>query len=147
MTIRSTWAPQGMVVAPHALAAQSGLAVLREGGNALEAMIAAAATVSVVYPHMNGIGGDSFWLIHEPGADVVTIDACGRAAARASADFYRDHEASSIPGRGPLAANTVAGLSPAGRSLTTIAGLDGAGACRSRVCWRTLCITLNTASS
>jgi len=98
-----------MVVAPHALAAQSGLAVLREGGNALEAMIAAAATVSVVYPHMNGIGGDSFWLIHEPGADVVTIDACGRAAARASADFYRDHEASSIPGRGPLAANTVAG--------------------------------------
>ncbi len=98
-----------MVVAPHALAAQSGLAVLRDGGNALEAMVAAAATISVVYPHMNGIGGDSFWLIHEPGKEVTTIDACGRAAGRASVDFYREHRAEVIPARGPLAANTVAG--------------------------------------
>src|SRR3954463_90630 len=109
MSMNSSWAARGMVVAPHSLAAQSGLAVLRDGGNALEAMVAAAAAVSVVYPHMNGIGGDSFWLIHEAGAEVVTIDACGRAAARPSAAFYREHEASSIPGRGPLAANTVAG--------------------------------------
>ena len=83
MTPESTFATRGMMVAPHALAAQSGLAVLREGGNALEAMVAAAATISVVYPHMNGIGGDSFWLIHEPGRDVVTIDACGREIGRA----------------------------------------------------------------
>ncbi|MEO7729047.1 MAG: gamma-glutamyltransferase family protein [Burkholderiales bacterium] len=109
MTVNSTWAARGMVVAPHALAAQSGLAVLREGGNALEAMVAAAATISVVYPHMNGIGGDSFWLIHEPGKDVTTIDACGRAAAHATFDFYRAHKAGVIPARGPLAANTVAG--------------------------------------
>ena len=66
MTPESTFATRGMMVAPHALAAQSGLAILREGGTALEAMVAAAATISVVYPHMNGIGGDSFWLIHEP---------------------------------------------------------------------------------
>ena len=98
-----------MVVAPHALAAQSGLAVLREGGNALEAMVAAAATISVVYPHMNGIGGDSFWLVHAPGKEVTSIDACGRAAGRATPDFYREHNASTIPMRGPLAANTVAG--------------------------------------
>jgi gamma-glutamyltranspeptidase len=109
MTIHSSWATRGMVVAPHALAAQSGLAVLREGGNALEAMVAAAATISVVYPHMNGIGGDSFWLIHEPGNDVMTIDACGRAAGRATVDFYREQKQSAIPERGPLAANTVAG--------------------------------------
>jgi gamma-glutamyltranspeptidase/glutathione hydrolase len=109
MSINSTWAARGMVVAPHALAAQSGLAVLREGGNALEAMVAAAATISVVYPHMNGIGGDSFWLIHEPAHDVTTIDACGRAAARATVDFYRGHNVDAIPMRGPLAANTVAG--------------------------------------
>ena len=109
MSINSSWATRGMVVAPHALAAQSGLAVLREGGNALEAMVAAAATISVVYPHMNGIGGDGFWLIHAPGTEVTTIDACGRAAARANIDFYREHELSSIPPRGPLAANTVAG--------------------------------------
>ena len=109
MSINSSWAARGMVVAPHSLAAQSGLAVLREGGNALEAMVAAAATISVVYPHMNGIGGDSFWLIHEPGKDVTTIDACGRAAGRATPDFYREHKVSAIPMRGPLAANTVAG--------------------------------------
>ena len=53
---------RGMAVAPHAAASQSALAVLREGGNAIEAMIAAAATVAVVYPHMNSIGGDSFYL-------------------------------------------------------------------------------------
>ena len=109
MTIQSSWATRGMVVAPHALAAQSGLAVLRDGGNALEAMVAAAATISVVYPHMNGIGGDSFWLIHEPGNDVTTIDACGRAAERATLDFYRGQNQAVIPERGPLAANTVAG--------------------------------------
>ena len=109
MSINSTWAARGMVVAPHALAAQSGLAVLREGGNALEAMVAAAATISVVYPHMNGIGGDSFWLIHAPGTEVTSIDACGRAAGRATVDFYRGHRVAAIPTRGPLAANTVAG--------------------------------------
>jgi gamma-glutamyltranspeptidase/glutathione hydrolase len=109
MSINASWATRGMVVAPHALAAQSGLAVLREGGNALEAMVAAAAAISVVYPHMNGIGGDSFWLIHAPGGEVTTIDACGRAAGRATPDFYREHNLSAIPVRGPLAANTVAG--------------------------------------
>jgi len=58
---------QGLVVAPHHLAARAGLRVLEEGGDAVEAMIAAASTIAVVYPHMNGLGGDNFWLIHEPG--------------------------------------------------------------------------------
>ena len=71
---------RGMAVAPHALASQSALAVLREGGNAVEAMIAAAATIAVVYPHMNSIGGDSFWLVHAPGQSPRAIDACGAAA-------------------------------------------------------------------
>ena len=48
MTANSTYAKHGMFVAPHAAAAESGCAVLREGGNALEAMVAAAATISVV---------------------------------------------------------------------------------------------------
>lgn len=50
----------GMVTAPHHLAPQAGAAVLREGGNAIEAMVAAAATIAVVYPDMNGIGVDGF---------------------------------------------------------------------------------------
>ena len=102
-------ATRGMVVAPHHLAAQSGLAVLREGGNAIEAMVAAAATIAVVYPHMNAIGGDGFWIVHTPGAKPIAIDACGGAAARATPEWYRSRGLDAIPARGPLAANTVAG--------------------------------------
>ena len=97
----------GMFVAPHHLAAQAGRDVLRDGGNAVEAMVAAAAAIAVVYPHMNAIGGDGFWLIHEPGREPVAIDACGPAAALATPDFYTGHSA--IPPRGPQAALTVAG--------------------------------------
>ncbi len=97
----------GMQVAPHHLAAQAGRDVLRDGGNAVEAMVAAAATIAVVYPHMNAIGGDGFWLIHEPGQAPVAIDACGPAAALASRDFYAGLDA--IPPRGATAALTVAG--------------------------------------
>ena len=68
MTQQPSRGRRGMAVAPHGLAAQSALAVLREGGNAIEAMVAAAATIAVVYPHMNGIGGDSFWLVGLPQA-------------------------------------------------------------------------------
>lgn len=100
---------RGMVTAPHHLAASSACAVLREGGNAVEAMVAAAATIAVVYPHMNSIGGDGFWIISQPGQAPVAIDACGRAAGAASLDFYASRGLKAIPGRGPLAANTVAG--------------------------------------
>lgn len=99
----------GMVVAPHRLAAEAGNAVLREGGNAVEAMIAAASTIAVVYPHMNSLGGDNFWIVHEPGRDPAGIDACGAAAALATRDFYREHGLDEIPSRGPLAALTVPG--------------------------------------
>ena len=107
-TTRSTGA---MAVAPHHLASQSALAVMRDGGNAIEAMIAAAATIAVVYPHMNGIGGDGFWLIVPPGGRARRhrrLRAGGAAAPRI--DFYRAarHD-ETIPLRGPLAANTVAG--------------------------------------
>lgn len=99
-----------MAVAPHALAAQSAVDILRDGGNAIEATIAAAATIAVVYPHMNSIGGDSFWLIHVPGETPGAIDACGAAAGRASIDWYRSHGIEkTIPFRGGVAANTVAG--------------------------------------
>ncbi|HET9578578.1 MAG TPA: gamma-glutamyltransferase family protein [Usitatibacter sp.] len=98
-----------MAVAPHSLAAQSALAVMRDGGNAVEAMVAAAATIAVVYPHMNSIGGDGFWLVHVPGEPVRGIDACGASAAAADIGFYRDRHLSSIPFRGGVAANTVAG--------------------------------------
>ena len=101
--------PRGMVTAPHHLAANSASQVLRDGGNAIEAMVAAAATIPVVYPHMNSIGGDGFWIISEPGQQPIAIDACGSAAGLATIDFYKSKGLAAIPGRGPLAANTVAG--------------------------------------
>ncbi len=108
--LHATQATGGMVVTPHHLAAQAGLAVLREGGNAVEAMLAAAATVSVVYPHMNGLGGDGFWLIHEPGrAAPLAISAVGAAGAGVTPALYAAQGLTAIPSRGPLAANSVAG--------------------------------------
>ena len=99
----------GMVVAPHHLAAEAGSRVLADGGNAIEAMVAAAATIAVAYPHMNSLGGDNFWLIHEPGCDPVAIDACGAVGGKVDLEYYRSRGHNAIPGRGPDAALTVAG--------------------------------------
>ena len=99
----------GLVVAPHHLAARAGLRILQEGGDAVEAVIAAASTIAVVYPHMNGLGGDNFWLIHEPGCEPVGIDACGGAAGCADPAYYHAAGFEAVPARGPMAALTVAG--------------------------------------
>src|SRR5215475_13548694 len=107
--LQSLRSRRGMIVAPHHLAAQAGLAILREGGNAVEAMVAAAAAIAVTYPHMNSIGGDGFWLIAEPGRAPFGIDACGSAATAATRELYAARGYSEIPARGPLAALTVAG--------------------------------------
>ncbi len=107
--LTSRFARRGMVTAPHHLAAQAGLAVLRDGGNAIEAMVAAAATCSVVYPHMTGLGGDGFWIIAEPGRPPLAIDACGAAGSGASIAAAREAGLDRIPSHGPWAASTVAG--------------------------------------
>jgi gamma-glutamyltranspeptidase/glutathione hydrolase len=107
--LNSVWATRGMVVAPHSLAAQAGCAVLRDKGTAIEAMVAAASVIAMVYPHMNALGGDAFWLVMPPDGPPFAIDACGPAAAAASIDWYRGQGQSAIPTRGPLAANTMAG--------------------------------------
>lgn len=97
----------GSCVAPHHLAASAGRDILKQGGNAVEAMVAAAATIAVAYPHMNALGGDGFWLIHEPGKAPVAIDACGPAAGLADVAFYAGE--TQIPERGPKAALTMGG--------------------------------------
>jgi gamma-glutamyltranspeptidase len=105
-------APRGMVASPHVLASQAGVAVLRSGGNALDAAIGAAATITVVYPHMNGLGGDNFWLIYDAGSGrLLALSGCGRSAAAASIDWYAARGIrGAIPTRGGLAALTVPGV-------------------------------------
>jgi gamma-glutamyltranspeptidase/glutathione hydrolase len=98
---------RGVVAAPHHAAAESGRQILAEGGNALEAMVAMAATIAAVYPHMNHIGGDGFWLVREPSGRVRALMGAGPAGAKATLDFYREHGCDTIPARGPLAALTV----------------------------------------
>jgi gamma-glutamyltranspeptidase len=100
---------RGAVAAPHHAAAEAGRAVLAEGGNALEAMIAMAAAIAAVYPHMNHIGGDGFWLVRQPNGRVHALMGAGRAGADARIDLYRDHGHDEIPARGPLAALTAPG--------------------------------------
>lgn len=103
----SNFAPCGMVVTPHHLASQSALTVLRDGGTAMEAMVSAAATISVVYPHMNGLGGDGFWLIVPPSGDILVIEACGFAGSLATPSLFGQE--GKIPYKGPKSALTVAG--------------------------------------
>lgn len=99
--------------APHYLAAELGLDVLKRGGNAVDAMVAAAAMIAVQYPHMNSLGGDSFWLIQAPGEQPVAIDACGCAAKNISIEYFTGQGYDAIPQRGHQAtvcsAGTVAG--------------------------------------
>jgi len=104
-------ARNAMVTSPHHLATQSGLKVLRDGGNAVDASIAVAATLAVVYPQMCTIGGDSFWLIWNAGArELRALNASGRSGERATRAFYTSKGLEAIPPRGYLAANTVPGI-------------------------------------
>ena len=107
MDLHSAGHRRGAVCAPHALAVEAGRQMLAEGGNAIEAMLAMAASIAAVYPHMNHIGGDGFWLIRERSGRVRAIMAAGPSAQQARPELYRDYE--HIPPRGPLAALTVPG--------------------------------------
>src|SRR4029079_105572 len=100
-----TLAPRGMVTSPHALASQAGVDVLRAGGSAVDAAIATSAVLSVVYPHMTGVGGDAFWLIWDAQAKQVRyLTGGGRAAASATIDAFRTRGHDAIPLRGVLPA-------------------------------------------
>jgi gamma-glutamyltranspeptidase/glutathione hydrolase len=98
------------VATPHALASAAGVGVLRGGGNALDAAVAAAATIAVVYPHMNSIGGDNMWLVWDAGRRRLRgLIAAGRAAGAATLERYRARFGAAIPARGGAAALTVPG--------------------------------------
>jgi oxamate amidohydrolase len=100
----------GLVASPHRLASEAGARAFDSGGNAVDAALAAAITIAVVYPHMNGVGGDAFWLIHDAGAGrTLGLNAAGRSAASVDLDTYRARHGDAMPTRGGAAALTVPG--------------------------------------
>lgn len=98
------------MTAPHRIAAMAGADAMQDGASAIEAMIVAAAAIAVVYPHMNGLGGDAFWTIKPADGRVITIMGGGRAAGLATPEWYTKRGYSDqLPTRGAHAAMTVPG--------------------------------------
>jgi gamma-glutamyltranspeptidase len=94
-----SYAARGMVASPHAAASQSGADVLRAGGSAVDAALATASALGVLYPHMCGIGGDAFWLVYDAAARKVSyLDGGGRAARSATLERFSGQ--AEIPFRG-----------------------------------------------
>src|SRR5690606_11775621 len=69
----------GIATSPHTLATEAGLAILRDGGNAVEAAIAMGACLTVTYPHFTGLGGDAFMIIADASGHVRTLSGIGQA--------------------------------------------------------------------
>ncbi len=88
---RSTvYAPNGVIATSQPLASEAGLEVLREGGNAIDAAVTAAAVLSVTEPHMTGIGGDMFAIVWLAKArKLVALNASGRAGSLMTLDTLR----------------------------------------------------------
>lgn len=94
---------RGVVTSPHVLASRAGADVLKKGGSAVDAAVAASSVLAVVYPHMTGIGGDAFWLIWDARTRTVRyLDGGGRATARGTIDAFARRGLAEVPYRGPL---------------------------------------------
>jgi gamma-glutamyltranspeptidase/glutathione hydrolase len=94
---------RGAVVAPHHLATEAGLGILRAGGSAVDAAIATNAVLAVVVPSSCGIGGDAFWLIWDQATSRLdALNGSGRAPASADAAALRDGGLERLPLRGPM---------------------------------------------
>ena len=95
-------ARRGMVAASNPLASQTGLNILRNGGNAADAAIATAAVLNVTAPASTGVGGDCFALYYDAATEEVTaLNASGRAPAALKLDDLRDKGLTQIPERSP----------------------------------------------
>jgi gamma-glutamyltranspeptidase / glutathione hydrolase len=81
----------------------AGTEVLKRGGNAVDAAITMAAVLTVVRPHMNGVGGDNFMLIRlAKTGEILALNGSGRAGSKATPAFFREKNLTSIPGSGIL---------------------------------------------
>jgi gamma-glutamyltranspeptidase / glutathione hydrolase len=108
-------AGRGVVATSQSLAAQAGLHMLRQGGNAVDAAIASAIALTVVEPTSNGIGADAFALVWD-GAALHGLNGSGRAPAAHTLDLFRGRGLREMPPRGWLTV-TVPGAPATWRDL------------------------------
>ena len=105
-----------MVVSANPIASQIGINILKQGGNAVDAMVATNFALSVVYPRAGNLGGGGFMIIRTPEGKATALDYRETAPAKAHKDLYLDDQGNVIPGLsrdGGLAVGvpgTVAGL-------------------------------------
>jgi gamma-glutamyltranspeptidase / glutathione hydrolase len=90
---------EAMAATSHPLATITAIDVLRGGGNAVDAAIAAAAVLCLAEPHMTGIGGDCFVLYSPKGAPPLVLNGSGRAPVAATLDWYLERGFDEIPER------------------------------------------------
>ncbi|MBY0586566.1 gamma-glutamyltransferase [bacterium] len=96
-------AKHGMVATSHPLAVEAGLSILRAGGNAVDAAIAANAALGVVEPMSCGLGGDLFAIVWENKSQkLYGLNASGRSPYAATREYFLQKGMNSIPGSGPL---------------------------------------------
>ncbi|BBZ27035.1 gamma-glutamyltranspeptidase [Mycolicibacterium madagascariense] len=95
---------------PHALATEAGLQAYRDGGNAIDAAITAAAVLTVVYPHNVALGGDLIALIRTPDGAVRCLNASGWAGAAVDAAGLRARHGDRLPARGAHAVTVPGGV-------------------------------------
>ena len=96
-------APHGMVATSQALAAQVGLEILRAGGNAIDAAVAVNATLGLVEPHMNGIGGDLFAILwHAESQQLYALNATGRSPHGLRLETLVEKGLDQVPEYGPM---------------------------------------------
>lgn len=106
---RSIIGTKSMVVSPHYLASMAGNHMLEKGGNAFDAAVAVSACLAVVYPHMTGLGGDSFWLMYDQKDDHISAyNGSGRSGHNVNREMFAEVDA--IPVRGIRSAITVPGM-------------------------------------
>lgn len=100
---RPAFGRRGMAATSHPLATFTAIAVLRAGGNAIDAAVAAAALQGVVEPQMTGIGGDCFVLYAPKDGGVIALNGSGHAPQKATADWFKKQGIAQIDGQSPHA--------------------------------------------